>query len=528
MPKSNSNPFTTVGDNVFNSIENHLSQSTKQVLTLNEFFEQRIQIKDLWKNIIALRPSSIQLEHQARKRKFIDAGKKARFLLLKYRRGGFTTWEQATSYKMVCTEPHSTCVTLADNKPNTESIFRMVKRMHDYDDKAPKVTGDSKSHLEFNNGSIFQIGTAGQKAFKRGDGIERAHGSEVAFWPGNPTLIDNLTSGLIEAARYGEVVYETTANGSFGWFYEKFVEAMNGDGPWNPLFYAWFDDPLNFILPTEELKTEYFDTIKDEEKKVQEKYYLTLEQMLFRRDKQKEHGKLFQQEFPESWEEAFLVRGSTFFELETIAKLSVGCSDPLRGSYEGNLIQWKLPEPDRDYCAGADPAAGNWDSDFSVCAILDKKTGEQAAVLRGKWRPEVFARKCVELCKKYNNAIFACEIENHGHSVLNTVVNTLHYKHLYYHMKVLKKNKFGKDENEKVTGWSTNGSTRPIMLDELNEALEENHLLVNDKLFISEAKTFVDEGKRYSAESGQHDDTIMAWGITWQCRKQKKKSYITV
>ena len=490
---------------------------------LEEFCAKRIFIRDMSHQIIPFKLNSIQRIHQKRKNDSVSK----KFLLLKYRRGGFTTFEQAQSYYTVATQPYTTCVTLADNRQNTETIFRMVTRMLHLDEKAPTDQGESKSHIEFHGlDSVFHIGTAGTKAFGRGDDIKRVHGSEVAFWSGNYELIDNLIAGLTEACRNGEVVLETTANGAMGWFYEKYSEAMRGENDWTPLFYPWFMDSVNVIEGSRQEELAFLESITDEEKRVMEMHQLTFPQMLWRRKKQFSLKKLFQQEYPETWEQAFVVRGSTFFDQQMLSDLSKNVSPPLRVS--DHLTIWKLPEKDVEYCAGSDTALGELESDNCTCGIINKGTGEQVAMLRGKWRPEVFARKAIKLCETYNNALFACELNNHGHSVMNTVINTLRYKHLFYYLRPLDKTKFGADQKEKRPGFLTTAQTRPILLDELNEALEEGYMKVNDTVFINEMKTFVDKGGKFQGDTGEHDDSIFAWGIAWQCRKQLKKSFIIV
>jgi len=493
--------------------------------TFEQFCSERVLIRDMHKHIINLQFNTIQKAHL--QKKALETNKSKKFLLLKYRRGGITTLEQAQSYYMINTKPHTSCVTLADNQSNTETIFRMVTRMLHLDQRAPRKQGESKSHIEFPDlGSIFHISTAGAKSFGRGDDIDRVHGSEVAFWAGKYEDIDNTVVGLTEACRYGQTVMETTANGAGGWFYEKYSEAMKGENDWVPLFYPWFIDPLNIIPSTPESVTEFLDTIKDDEKLVMERFGLTFPQMLWRRWKKFSLKKLFLQEYPETWEEAFIIRGSSFFDQEMLHELSNKVQPPLTQS--DTLTIWEHPLVGHEYVAGGDAAEGNEDSDNCVCGILDKVSGKQVARLKGKWRPEVFARKAVDLCKKYNNAIFACEINNHGHSVMNTVINTLMYRHIYYYSRPIEKDKYGGDKVEKRPGFLTTAQSRPILLNDLNEALVEGFMQVNDTSFINEMKTFVDKGGKFQADTGQHDDLILAWGIAWQCRKQLKQSFIIV
>jgi len=60
----------------------------------------------------------------------------------------------------------------------------------------------------------------------------------------------------------------------------------------------------------------------------------------------------------------------------------------------------------------------------------------------------------------------------------------------------------------------------------LEEAVKKKWMQVNDSYLVSEARTFIDRGGKYEAEEGEHDDSIFAWGIAWQVRKQRKAVYI--
>lgn len=493
-------------------------------LSMQEFFDKRLKIKNLHSEIVSLSAKKIQLHHQQRIEQAIKEGKKNRFLLLKYRRGGFTTWEQAKSYRMVTTVPNTSCVTLADTKDNTKVIFRMVKLMADRDLKRPPLMQHSMSHIEFPGlNSTFTIGTAGAKAYGRGDNIARVHGSEVSRWPGEYDVIEDLVIGLTEAAMYGQVVLETTASGASGYFYEMFKESVAGRNDWINLFYPWYMDSNNVMLHyTQKDQEELFDTLDKEERSLMEREDLTVGQMLWRRDKKHELKAKFKQEYPENWNEAFIVKGHSFFDQAMLEEVGKYLKKPLNN--RKNVVIWEKPKSGVEYCAGADTAEGNEDSDNSVMGILNKRTGEQVCVLRGKWRPETFARKCIALCKYYNDAMFACEVNNHGHSVMNTVMNVLKYRYLYHRERHIDKNKYGQGKKEHVPGWNTNAQTRPILLDDLNEAIDEGYMGVNDPVMLEECKTFVDKDGRYEADKKKHDDSIIAWGISWQCRNQRKKS----
>jgi len=76
-------------------------------------------------------------------------------------------------------------------------------------------------------------------------------------------------------------------------------------------------------------------------------------------------------------------------------------------------------------------------------------------------------------------------------------------------------------------GWDTNGSSRPIMLGDLKEAIDSFYLTIYDRATINELLGFVivqgNSGAwKAQAEVGAHDDLIMALGIAWQLYQTEK------
>lgn len=85
------------------------------------------------------------------------------------------------------------------------------------------------------------------------------------------------------------------------------------------------------------------------------------------------------------------------------------------------LVIYKLPEKYRQYVAGADTAEGNVTSDDSCVTIMDLLTGEECAVLCGKFEPSTFAAHIRQLSRFYNTAKVLVERNNHGHAVLLSI-----------------------------------------------------------------------------------------------------------
>lgn len=73
-------------------------------------------------------------------------------------------------------------------------------------------------------------------------------------------------------------------------------------------------------------------------------------------------------------------------------------------------------------------------------------------------------------------------------------------------------------------GWDTNTATRPAMLSQLKEAIDNKLLTVYDKITIEEMYSFIINRTtatvKAEAESGCHDDLVMSLAIAWQLYQQ--------
>src|SRR5882672_4203730 len=70
---------------------------------------------------------------------------------------------------------------------------------------------------------------------------------------------------------------------------------------------------------------------------------------------------------------------------------------------------------------------------------------------------------------------------------------------------------------EKKIGWNTNTATRPKMLADLKEAIDNQLIRIYDKATINELYSFIinKQGKA-EAENGAHDDIVMSLAIAYQ------------
>jgi hypothetical protein len=78
-------------------------------------------------------------------------------------------------------------------------------------------------------------------------------------------------------------------------------------------------------------------------------------------------------------------------------------------------------------------------------------------------------------------------------------------------------------------GWDTNTATRPAMLSQLKEAIDNKLLTLYDKITIEEMYSFIVSRTSVSvkaqAEHGTHDDLVMSLAIAWQLYQQCEPTY---
>jgi len=78
----------------------------------------------------------------------------------------------------------------------------------------------------------------------------------------------------------------------------------------------------------------------------------------------------------------------------------------------------------------------------------------------------------------------------------------------------------------KKYGWVTSSATRPVMLQDLKEAVDNHLLRIYDDATINEMFSFIvnqtSTSWRAQAEDGAHDDLVMALAIAWQLYQQEE------
>lgn len=474
---------------------------------------QRLLIVDKSGHIVPLRLNSVQRQIWALWEASRFTG--LREEILKARQMGVSTLVEAFIFEQLIHVPNTRAVIVSRDTEETTRKLEMMKLFHRSlpDHERPQTKYDSKNEMAFLElNSHIYIGAAGNRHFGRGDTIQIAHCSEIAYWPAFETTI----AGLQEAVPAdGTIVLEYTANGAGTATQRHFEAAHEGRNSYRAVFIPWFsheeyrvDDPEP-LAPLENVEE------RADEARLRELYHVDDAQLRWRRGKKRDlelvEGGLFDQEYPESAEMAFLVSGRTRFDKKLLVRLQAMVAKVAPPVLEdsGHLRIWEQPIPGRSYAIGADTAEGLAGGDFSAAYVVDGEDGHEVAGLHGQWSPDVFADKLGEIGLRYNTAFIGVERNNHGHAVLQWLMKERNYPSVYQHSDYDMQG-----HQRELPGWPETTKTKPILEMHLEALMREHPDAFRDIEFVREAFGYVyhDDGSR-GAQPGGYDDRVIARGI---------------
>lgn len=176
----------------------------------------------------------------------------------------------------------------------------------------------------------------------------------------------------------------------------------------------------------------------------------------------------------------------------------------------GPLSVWQPPNPNRRYVIGVDVAEGLDHGDYSVAQVLDCHTGDQVAKWKGHLPAKEFGFEVGRLGFWYQTALIGVEANNHGGSTIDALVE-INYPRLYRRRTI-------NEISQRYTikwGWLTNSSTRPLMIDDLDQALRDGAITIHCKQTLSELRTFI-RNEKGKLEGSPHDDEVMSLAIAVQ------------
>ena len=454
--------------------------------------------------------------------KQIEETGKVRAIILKARQQGISTYCAGRVFWKTYFQQHSRSVVMAHDSATSDALFNMSKNLirnmkkglqpQEITSNAKEIKIASPAYGDKSAIGSYRLYTAGSPEAGRGTTPTIAHLSEVAFWQHDEKILAGLFQGISQAAGT-EVILESTANGAQGEFYRLWKGAVAGENEYLPIFLPWHITPEYRRTAPEGMELDV------EEEKLQEKYGLDNDQLYWRRLKIAEGGKLkFQQEYPITADEAFIVSGSNVFNVEKLDALiprpilRTTEWDPASKMFdahrEGNLKIYDFPQWEEPYVIGADVALGVG-QDYSSAVIMNNKHEVCAVYRNNRIDPSYWGELLFYLGRYYNNAFTAVESNSMGIATLQKL-DHMGYVNLYKQTKVAN---VSNEEGERL-GFRTTSATKPAIIGNLKNLIDNENIMIPDPTVIQELKDYVstDTGKTEAAP-GCYDDTVISLAI---------------
>ena len=489
----------------------------------------------------------------------------------KIRQTGASTYVEGRYFAMVYLFNFITALVAAHIWKSTAWIFGMSKFYYrnlpkDMQAARPLMWPEpTKEMLEFKHGSKLIAQTAGTADFGHGMTIQLAHLPEAARYP-NP--IDFMT-GLGNAQHFvpgTERIIESTGDGEDELFYPTFKAAQDGENEYRALFlglkeFAFYSIPPECIgKPKEQWRPDEIQYQADYE--VPD----SIMDFVIWKKRSADCGDswpIFKSQFPATEDHMFSETGDLVFSRDAMNKMALGLMQPLRkvdlefeedepGSFvvpreDGLLPLWEIyeePREDAQYILTADIAEGVGGA-YSVVNVwriegpldLGKVVLYQAAHYYTNYVETLLVGVHIFMAGTWYGEAFVT-VENNNHGLL-IVKNLQHgfgshrqtlggYPFVYY--PVEQKTRDGQERDR--LGWRTDGTTRPMLMQDLVWFVHDGRLIVRSQRTYEELRGFYWDAKskewrprhKHPDAPRATDDEVISAGIAPQAFKEYIKN----
>lgn len=424
-------------------------------------------------------------------------------IILKFRQAGITELISAYCLWLTMFHPNKKVNIISIKDTTAKKVLKKIKFMYKnlpWYMQVPIINGrpgeyGSSSMIEFENGSFIEsIPTSSEAGRSESLSLLVIDEAAIVRWAGQiwAAALPTLSTG-------GSAIVNSTPYGSQGFYYKTWQDAISGGNNFNAIRLFWEMHP----------------------ERDQEWYNVMSKNLGPKRTAQEIDGD-------------FLSSGNSVFDLMDIKAIEDCLSDypVIKRRYNGQYLQFNLPDETRSYFIGADVATGRA-SDYSSFTCMDKD-GEEQAVYKGRMTIEKYARLLGDTGQLFNWATLAPESNDVGLAV-TSMLQTEGYPKLYYYQKMIKKKGKSRPEVDKAPGWLTTGKNRSVIINGLEEDIRNDNVIIKDPFFIYESKTFIYDSFNRPVAMGKHkansegedalsedvfaDDDILGKAITNHIRK---------
>lgn len=247
-----------------------------------------------------------------------------RYIIVKGRQQTCSTNTVGRFFHIAQFEPATDVLIMSHETKSTKGLFDKITLFNEaaqrkYPSLSFGTETENRQELEFSNKSTFKVATAGEGNTGRSLTASKFLGSEPAFWE-KP---EEIKAGALQTVALDPgtwVIFESTANG-MNWFYHMCIDARKGIGIYRLLFIPWvwteeyqYPAEKNFVRTREE--SQVAETLFNVHG-----WTITNDQLMWRRIKIAEIGpRMFKQEYPNTFEEAFQYSKDSFFDMDLVYK----------------------------------------------------------------------------------------------------------------------------------------------------------------------------------------------------------------
>lgn len=206
-----------------------------------------------------------------------------------------------------------------------------------------------------------------------------------------------------------------------------------------------------------------------------------------------------EEQFAQEFGNQFIGSSSTLLSNDVLERLDI--HDPIYSNK--NIRIYEEPTLGHDYMIVADCADGGEDN--SACTVFDitQKPFKQVATFYGRISHLLYPAILAQLGIKYNECPILVERNDIGKTILHILNYDLEYPNI-----------INTRQGGKVRmGITTTAGNRLVACSRLKDMIEKGLLKIVDKNSIFELYNFVWTGKRYEADTGYHDDSVMGLAL---------------
>lgn len=340
-----------------------------------------------------------------------------------------------------------------------------------------------------------------------------------------------------EAIMGTEIVYESTAEGARGCFFNKWKASERGesDTDYVRIFLPWYwYKEYSWKIDKDEEKHIYKTRSEHEDWLLKQRMpngsLVNIASLAWRRRKIDNmvpdigftNEEFFKQWYPATADEAFVFGGKGIFNQRYLENAKKECCSPIAvGTFDlnndkfepvrnGMISIWEKPLPNTRYVIGADVSLGGEKGDFSSADVLKLPEGVQVASFHGKCDPDLYGLYLYSLGMYYNKALLGPEVNSMGHTTL-AALQRKRYPRIYQREV---SDSVGLGRKTRKAGWLTGQGTKFRIINQLNAVLRDGCSGILNIETINELRDYVrHEDGTYGALSGSYDDRVMSYAI---------------